>query len=336
MINKLQQKFKGNIIEKVNRKIRKKWVSILRNTNIYKYCYKSYWHYLKCKFLHDSSVKKTDLYFTAMPNPGAGIGHQVSNWIAGYHYAKTFHLKYAYLPFSSKQWDSFLGFDQNEENVKNLRKKGFSIVRIQLFNENNPEEMSRIRNIIHSYSCKKVIFLAEQDQFYRNLYTEGKELQKKFFMNKLRSQEKLIYSNSTYNIAVHVRRGDIVQIGAKTNPNLTMRFQSNYYFINAIKTALNIIQTKKDIHIFVFSQGREEEFEDFLQFENIHFCFDMTAQDSFLHMVYADTIITSKSSFSYKPALLNQGLKFSPSNFWHGYPNDPSWILLDDDGQLCK
>ena len=50
-------------------------------------------------------------------------------------------------------------------------------------------------------------------------------------------------------------------------------------------------------------------------------------------MVYADALITSKSSFSYKPALLNRGVKFSPKNFWHSYPNDPNWILLDEEGK---
>ena len=54
---------------------------------------------------------------------------------------------------------------------------------------------------------------------------------------------------------------------------------------------------------------------------------------SFAHLVYADLLITSKSSFSYKPALMNTGIKVSPGNFWHGYPqNDPKWILCANDG----
>ena len=60
----------------------------------------------------------------------------------------------------------------------------------------------------------------------------------------------------------------------------------------------------------------------------------MNAQDSFLHMVNADMLITSKSSFSYKPALLSNGVKISPRNFWHGYPNTKDWILVDDNGQF--
>jgi len=60
----------------------------------------------------------------------------------------------------------------------------------------------------------------------------------------------------------------------------------------------------------------------------------MNAQDSFLHLVYADLLITSKSSFSYKPALLNNGIKICPKNFWHGYPNNKKWILCDNNGNF--
>ena len=58
------------------------------------------------------------------------------------------------------------------------------------------------------------------------------------------------------------------------------------------------------------------------------------AVDSFLHMVHADLLITSKSSFSYKPALLNRGIKVSPRNFWHGYPDSEDWVMADDEGEV--
>ena len=61
---------------------------------------------------------------------------------------------------------------------------------------------------------------------------------------------------------------------------------------------------------------------------------DMGAQASFLHMVYADVLITSKSSFSYKPALLNHGIKVCPENFWHGYPDSNDWVMVDNHGNV--
>ena len=68
----------------------------------------------------------------------------------------------------------------------------------------------------------------------------------------------------------------------------------------------------------------------------IKFNYKDTVNYSFLHMVYADVLITSKSSFSYKPALLNTGIKVSPKQFWHSYPKTTDWLLADEDGRILK
>lgn len=120
----------------------------------------------------------------------------------------------------------------------------------------------------------------------------------------------------------------------RNNPNLAKRYQSNEYFVNALKTALKVLKDKENIQIYLFSQGEEKDFSEFSEFVNLHFCLDMSAQDSFLHMVYADALITSKSSFSYKPALLNKGIKFCPADFWHGYPDSEDWVIIDSKGNI--
>jgi len=60
----------------------------------------------------------------------------------------------------------------------------------------------------------------------------------------------------------------------------------------------------------------------------------MSTKDSFLHMVYADLLITSKSSFSYNPALLSKGIKVCPKDLWRGYPESKDWILVENDGSF--
>ena len=333
MKNRIKNAGKGKLIEKIPRQIRARWVSKLRKTNLYKYCYKSYWNYL---FHHNCEGETDNFYFAARPNPGAGIGHQMANWIAGYWFAKQFRLKFAHIPFSSENWESFLGFYQGETTYHELKKKGYKIVRIQKFDEYNVVECKRVQKIINSYFGRKIVFLAEQDQFYQDQYGVIEDIQKKFYSAPARKQDKLIYDKHCFNIAVHVRRGDITENYGKANDNISMRFQSNAYFVQALKTALNYLNDKEHIQIYLFSQGKKSDYPEFLQFENIHFCLDMEAQESFLHMVCADALITSKSSFSYKPALLNQGIKFCPEDFWHGYPKDSNWILLDKEGNICK
>jgi len=319
-------------IYKAKRKIWYYLVSNTREKKVYPYIYRSYWYYL----FHKKNTKTNDsYYYGARPHPGAGIGHQIANWIAGYWFAKQFGLKFAHIPFAQSSWEQFLGFGDKEKTAEELiKKQGYKKVLLPLFNEFNNTEVTLIKNIIASYNSKRVVFLAEQDQFYRDQFGVMNEIIDKFYKTKARENDKLIYSKDNFNIAIHVRRGDIVQGQESNNQNILMRWQTNEYFETVLSKVIEKIKPIKPIAIYLFSQGDRKDFSVFEQFENIHFCLDLDAQNSFLHMVYADLLITSKSSFSYKPALLNKGIKVCPRNFWHGYPETKDWILVDDDGNF--
>lgn len=314
-------------------KVRKKlWyyvVSYCRTKKIYPYLYKSYWYYL----FHKKDLKMNgSCYYGARPNSGAGIGHQIANWIAGYWFAKQLGLKFAHIQFSQSTWDEFLGFGDGEISYNELLgKKRYKKVLLPLFDEFNSEELKLNRNIISAYGNKKIIFVPEQDQSYRDQFGVIPYIKAKFYNAKARQNEKLIYSKDKFNIAIHVRRGDIAD-GQLDNEQYLLRWQSNEYFEKVLSNVIDNFKCETPIEIYLFSQGVRGDFPDFEKFDNIHFCLEMGAQDSFLHMVYADMLITSKSSFSYKPALLNNGIKICPRNFWHSYPNSQDWILVEEDG----
>lgn len=312
---------------KIKKHLWSELVRYTRFTRFYPYIYRSYWHYLFHKARKGANVT---CYYSARPNPGAGIGHQIANWIAGYWYAQQFNLKFAHIPFSTKQWDDFLGFGYGETQVTDLKKQGYKIRKLPLFNEKNDKEVRLNKLIIQSYAGEHVVFVAEQDQFYRNQFGVMADIQKKFYNAPARQNDRLIYSPDNFNIAIHVRRGDIM--ADPTNPNLAMRYLSNDYFEKVLRQVVENIHTNKSVHIYFFSQGKPENYPEFSNYHNLHWCLDMDAQSSFLHFVYADLLITSKSSFSYKPALLNKGIKVCPKNFWHGYPNSKDWILVENDG----
>lgn len=320
----------NNYFIKISHRISSLIIKTTRNSFVYPMIYKSWWH--------DKFTKQTECnqinYFSARPNPGAGIGHQMANWIAGYWFAKQFGLKFAHIPFSSEKWEEFLGFGENESTVDELVKNGYIKVKLQLFEEFNKKEVSLIRNIIHSYSDKKVVFIAEQDQFYRDQFGVMSEIKYKFHNADIRQNKHLSYNKNHFNIAIHVRRGDITIGQLNKNPNLLMRWQDNDYFINVLDQVLENLPTDKSINVYLFSQGLPEDFPEFQKIKNLTFCLDMNAYDSFLHMVNADLLITSKSSFSYKPALLSNGIKICPNNFWHGYPMDNDWIIADEKGNF--
>ncbi|WP_301921202.1 hypothetical protein [Ferruginibacter sp.] len=319
-----------NIWNKAMRKIRNVIIGFFKPKSFYHKIYCSYWHH---RFSTNKPGKHKN-YYTAVPNRGARIGHQLANWIAGYWFARQFGLEFAHTHFSTKQWDTFLGFGENEISVEALLQKGFKKVRLPLFDESNPVEVALNKKIIQSYNQQQVIFVAEQDQFYKDQFGVIEDIQHKFYHATARKDDKLIFSKENFNIAIHVRRGDIVAGQENKNPNLLLRWQDNKYFENVIDNVLNNISFDKPIAIYLFSQGDPKEFSEFKRFDNIHFCLHMNAMDSFLHMVYADLLITSKSSFSYKPALLSKGFKICPADFWHGYPSTKDFILASNDGKF--
>jgi len=313
--------------EKIQRRLHRELLNILGIT-----IYPSYWHY-KFHKLPDK-VDTSNFYFAACPNPGAGIGHQMANWIAGYWYAKQFGLKFAHMGFSTNKWEQFLGLGEGEVTVSELKCKGWKVRKIPLFKESQPETVQLVKQIMSSYSGKKVVFIAEQDQYYKDQYGVMEDLKKKFYSALARKNDHLIYSKEHLNIAIHVRRGDIMTDA--NNPNLVIRILSNDYFekvLSLVHAHFSEFQNKP-IHIYFFSQGKPKDYPEFAMYSNLHWCLDMNAQDSFLHMVYADVLITSKSGFSYAPALLNKGIKVCPINFWHGYPKTKDWIMVDNEGTI--
>ena len=322
----------NKLSNKIRRKIWQKVVWYFRNNRLYPYLYLSFYH---SKWNTKNNLTTEINYYSAVPNQGAGIGHQIANWIAGYWFAKQFNLKFAHIPFLNNSWETFLGFGEHEVTVEELvNSQGYKRIRLPLFDECNDYEVELIKKIINSYQSQKVVFFAEQDQFYKNQYGNIDELKLKFYSAKSRKYDKLIYSKEYFNIAIHVRRGDITIGQLNKHPNLLMRWQNNDYFTKVLESVINSINPSKPIKIFLFSQGDRSDFSDFDKFKNIEFCLDMKAQDSFLHMVCADLLITSKSSFSYKPALLSKGIKVVPKDFWHGYPNHKDWIIVNENGNF--
>lgn len=278
-------------------------------------------------------------YFAAIPNRGAGIGHQMSNWHAGLWYAWQFGLKHAHVPFAQKSWERFLGYGANETTLSQLLQQGYKIVHLPFFHDENAEEMKRIREMMSLYAGKKIVFLAEQDQHYPDQIGVQSYIQEKFYASPVRESDLTPYSLDHFNIAVHLRRGDITIGQTNGDPNLTMRWLSNDYYTRVLDNVLPLVKerTKKPIHIYIFSQGKKSDFSELEKYDNVHFYLDLNPESTFLSFIYADMLITSKSSFSYKPALLNRdGIKVCPKIFWHAYPDDAQWAMMDDEGNFMS
>ena len=315
---------------KLKRKINYLFVKTIAGTSLQFKIYPSYWHYKFNNKIKCPPDIETTHFLSLKPNYGAGIGHQLANWNAGLYFAEFYGLQFAHYPFSNGKWETFLGFGEKEVLASELESKNFQTVLLPKFNSENKEEVDLIGNIIDSYVKPNVLFSLEMDQGYMRQYDTAPKLSQKFFAAAARSTDSLFFKAGSYNVAIHIRR----RMAIETEEVWKSRGLDNFYYVNILKEIIAVSPPDKNITFYLFSQGTVEDFPEFKNFPNLIYCMDMGPVDSFLHMVYADILVTSKSSFSYKPALLSRGIKICPETFWHIYPKTNDFILTDNDGNF--
>ena len=323
---------KRKIYEKAKRKANTLFLNAIQHTPLQFAAYKSYWNY---RFHKESGISRKASgpvqYIAQKPNYSAGIGHQLANWNAGYYFSDYYQLNFAHFPFSSEKWEYLLGFGEDEiKATAILENKTIKKIRLPRFDCN--KDLRLIGDIIASYKNIPAIFLLAQDQGYDRQCDTFASLSKKFFSAPSRKDDKLFYRPGNFNIAIHIRRGDVADMKANNDANWEQRWLNNGYYASVLNRVFNAFEVNNNVQIYLFSQGRREDFPEFAKFDNLHYCLDVNAYNSFTHMAYSDLLISSKSSFSYKPALLSKGIKICPADFWHSYPADGSFILAENDG----
>jgi hypothetical protein len=308
----------------------------LRNTWIYYYLHRSYWYSLLNRKINNNTKNQKN-YMSINVNPGAGIGHQLGNYNSSIWYAKKFNLIHSHTPFPNKKWEKALGFNFSTICSENLLNKNYKKIKLPLFKEKDLVEISKIKKIIHSYINQKVIFYLEIDQPYKKQYEITDYLKNKFYSSKQRKKDKIIFDRKNVNVAVHIRLPMIIE-------DVEKRYNDVNYTINIIKHTFNMldnflkkIKTKKKLQIFIFTQFYNKNLKMFNKFQYVKYCYKVSPYKSFMSLIYADILLTSKSSFSYKAGLINNGIKISPKDFWHGYPKkDKNWILTNSNGRLIQ
>ena len=139
--------------------------------------------------------------------------------------------------------------------------------------------------------------------YYINCKTLNK-IKNIFWENKERNH----FKNNKFNVAVHVRRPN--PHDNRTNGTDT---PDEYYLnvMNKIRRQYN----DKDILFHIYSQGNEDIFTQYIS-HDVVFHINEDIYTTFIGLVAADSLIMSRSSFSYVAALLNEGvIYYCP--FWH-------------------
>ncbi|MCR5727937.1 MAG: alpha-1,2-fucosyltransferase [Lachnospiraceae bacterium] len=334
MINTEYKHDYENIIQKAYRIVHNLFYKCIKDKKRAYPLYASYRH--RKKLVKDS--KNVIQYMSQKPSYNAGFGHGIDIWRNGIINSEMFHLRYAYMPMVSSEWEDSLGFSENETEVGSLKLKGYRQILLPYYDPNEKWSVDLIREIIKSYKGEKIIFLNEMEQqSKKDHFMIGADyMRRKFWESSKRRNDRLLYNKGEISVAVHIRRGDVSEGIKKGNEKLKKRWLDEDYYISLMGKILGFGSTD-NIRFYIFSEGNKEDFSKINMFNgDVEFCLDMSPIDSFIHMCRADLLIVGLSSFSYDPGLINKSLKIASDRFWNPYPDNGEWIIADKFGMIEK
>jgi hypothetical protein len=249
-------------------------------------------------------------YLTAKFDPGTddGAPSQMHRRLSIWAYCKLNEIQYVHTPFFTTEhnYDNDPEFENKWENFFNLGHDELSLNDVDESELNYEPYMAQYFN-----------------QHGMDLYDQVRdEYLKKYFKTK---KPKLVYDENYINVAVHVRRGDIC------GKHRFKRFGlPDEYYISVMEKLNNELKetSNKKIKFYVFSEykthankqlgvdlttGKWGKYNStlFNKFENLDLNYELILNgcpfSDFHHLLMSDILVTSKSYFSFVPALLTTG-----------------------------
>ena len=259
-------------------------------------------------------------FITAKTQMSMGVGHQFSCWNTCYTLAKQYGLTFVHQPFH-QPWEDWLGFGKGEVKLSELRPT--PVIKVPMLNTDAADGQREFKEWVESAPDGALIYLPE------NLHQRDHTITELWLQEKYWSHHKKAETWTTL-VAVHIRRGDIMQL---PEADRDYRLLPNVYFAKIIATLRDKVH---DAEVHVYSEGRPEDFAD-LADVILH----LAARDdgrgdieAFHAMAGADVLVMSKSGFSYLAAILSRRTKIGVP-FWHSFPSGvDGWIRATEDGNF--
>lgn len=250
------------------------------------------------------------MYYTTQPRTD-GFGAHFQNIIVDilYTYNATTH-QYV-LP-------NIASFEHNYTNDP-----GFTTRLVRYMNLRDHFSMpSGVADTIHHYSSIVSNYPYVENNLTRLLASPTMNLIKSMFY----ADKTTPFDTTYYNVAVHVRRHN------KEDSRIDGTNTPAEYYLNVMKyIRANHANTEKPLRFHIYSQCKdrsdEMKFKEKFMNTDTEFHLNGDVLPTFHGMVFADTLVTSASSYSYCAAFLCNGVIYY-KKFWHK-PAD-NWIVADD------
>lgn len=218
-----------------------------------------------------------------------------------------------------------------EREISQRRIKILELPRLQIdipSNEQNDDEVyQEIDRFIQNNPDSNIAF-----KISRNLSGDCEYgLTRAWFLNAYSKARELypiplLFNPNKLNIALHIRRGDLLP--GRQFSDLSSRMLPDAWYLEILNTVLN--NSVSPIAIHIFSEGKEGQYYSERgnpfswkeHFQNsghdVYEHIDTDFKTTFHHLIYADVLIGSKSGMSHLAGMLGEQVKLMP-HMWHSY-----------------
>lgn len=286
------------------------------------------------KRLSSNSPSAQPAHVLAIPHYTTGIGHSVMELNTAVVRAQRWGLTYLHMPLR-EPWESFFAFGDGEDLYADVMARKPIIVDLPYVPlPDDPVQEERLKNLLCGFRSEQLVVFRLFPKTSVFAQSEGSSfLKNKYLMRRLKDPVENLLQDGKVNVAIHIRRGDIMAMMRAGVGAWEERYVDLDYFVNLAKQ-LEALCGKHRVCFHVFSQGAKPDFEAFDCLSDVAYHLDYDVFASFHNLAIADVLIGSPSSFSYLPSLFSEGVKIFCYPFWHDLPLGKDWVRYEDGDHL--
>ena len=276
---------------------------------------------------HSSVAQRA--YLLAIPHYTTGIGHSVMELNTAVVRAQRWGLRYLHMPLRPT-WEDFFSFGFGEAHYEDVIKQKPIVIDLPYVPlPDDLEQEQRLRGLIQGFRSEELVVFRLFPKTSVFAQSEGSSfLRDKYMKRRVVDPVENLLEDNKINIAIHIRRGDIMAMMKAGVGSWEERYVDLDYFVDLAKE-LEVLCGEDRVCFNIFSQGELADFQIFDCLSNVHYRLDYDVFASFHNLAMADVLIGSPSSFSYLPSLFSDGIKIFRSPFWHDLPNEPDWVRFE-------
>ena len=280
--------------------------------------------------LASDSAGAQSAYVLAIPHYTTGIGHSVMELITAVVRAQRWGLKYLHMPLR-EPWEDFFSFGVNEDQYADVMARKPIIIDLPYIPfPDHPEQEGWLRDLIQGFRSEQLVVFRLFPKTSVFAQSEGSSfLRGKYMKRRIEDPIENLLEDGKVNVAIHIRRGDIMAMMKAGVGSWKERYVDLDYFVDLAKEVEDLCGRDR-VCFNIFSQGDLADFQAFDCLSNVHYRLDYDVFASFHNLAMADVLVGSPSSFSYLPSLFSDGVKIFRSPFWHDLPDAPGWVRFED------